>query len=82
MEQNIITVERGFQGATARSQKSCYGSGRTIVYRVMVDGEEHASFKRKMDAEPVAEFARSKWNGSGDLETAYYNYINSRADRY
>ncbi len=75
---NQITVERGFQGHTARSQRSCYGSGKTIVYRVMVDGEEYASFKRKMDADPVAEFARSNWNGLGDLETAYNNYRNKQ----
>jgi hypothetical protein len=69
-----ITVEKGFQGHTARSQRSCYGNGKTIVYRVMVDGEEYASFKRKMDAVPVAEFAQSHWNGLGDLETAYHNF--------
>lgn len=70
-----ITVERGFQGATARSQRNCRGNGRTVVYRVMINGEEFAQFKKKGDALPVAEFAKT-WTGAltgiGDLETAYY----------
>lgn len=70
----VVTVEKGFQGATARSQRMCRGNGRTIVFRVIVDGEEHAEYRLKGTAIACAEFARTVWTGKGDLDQAYLNY--------